>query len=128
MSRIIKIVLIIVVLLLLVNYTGIIKVYGASDLYSWSNAAESFVESADPNINFKDEDLESPSTLIYNVLSSIGIIISLAVGGILGIKYMMTSVEEKAEVKETILPYLIGCFIIFGAFGIWKIIINTFYN
>ena len=37
---------------------------------------------------------------------------------------MFTSVEEKANVLETMIPYLIGCVVTFGAFGIWKIAIT----
>ena len=52
-------------------------------------------------------------------------IITVVVGVILGIIYMMASAVDKAKVKETIIPYLIGSVVIFGAFGIWKIAINT---
>ena len=53
-------------------------------------------------------------------------IIAVVVGIVLGIKYMIAGADEKAEVKETLLPYIIGCVVTFGAFGIWRILINTF--
>ena len=37
---------------------------------------------------------------------------------ILGIKYMMGSVEEKAEYKKTMMPYVIGALMVFGASAI----------
>ena len=37
---------------------------------------------------------------------------------------MTGSVAEKAQVKETLIPYVAGCVVIFGAFGIWKLIIE----
>ena len=36
--------------------------------------------------------------------------------------------DGKAELKERLVPYVVGCVVIFGAFGIWKIVmifINT---
>ena len=36
---------------------------------------------------------------------------------------MMGSVEEKAEVKETLVPFIVGCVVVFAAFAIWKIFI-----
>ena len=35
---------------------------------------------------------------------------------------MVGSMDEKAKVKESLIPFVIGCVIIFGAFGIWKLI------
>lgn len=37
---------------------------------------------------------------------------------IIGIKYMLGSVEEKAEYKKTLLPYFIGAIIVFGIINI----------
>ena len=37
---------------------------------------------------------------------------------------MVGSVEEQAKIKETLIPYVIGCVIIFGAFGIWKLLVT----
>ena len=52
---------------------------------------------------------------IVGILRVVGIIISVVVIMILGIKYMMGSAEEKAEYKKTFVPYLIGALLLFGA-------------
>ena len=67
--------------------------------------------------------LSDLSNTIYNVLLTIGIIIAFAVGGILGIKYMIGGIEGQVEVKTMLVPYVIGCAVLFGAFSIWKIIV-----
>ena len=51
---------------------------------------------------------------IIGFLQIIGAIISVAVIAILGIKYMTGSVEEKAEYKKTMQPYLIGAIMLFA--------------
>lgn len=70
-----------------------------------------------------DSDLKAMSNTLYNILFISGIIIAFVVGGILGIKFMISGLEEKAEVKQMLMPYVIGCVILFGAFTIWKIVL-----
>ena len=50
---------------------------------------------------------------IVNVLATVGTVIAIVGIMILGIKYMMGSIEEKAEYKKTMIPYLVGCIFIF---------------
>ena len=128
MKKIIKIILILIILLLLEPFfcRNINIVYGEGK--GWAGGAEDFLGAADSNIEIKPEQLNDSSSEIYNILTSIGMIAAVVVGVVLGIQYMFTSAEEKAKVLETILPYIIGCVITFGAFGIWKLLINTLYN
>ena len=44
----------------------------------------------------------------------------------MGINFMVQSVEDKAKIKESMIPWVIGIIISFGAFGIWQITINIF--
>ena len=61
---------------------------------------------------------------IYNILTISGMIIAVIVGTILGIKFMVSSIEEKAKIKEILIVYIIGCVVLVGAFSLWKIIVN----
>lgn len=96
---------------------------------SWSDiltAGNEFISSgksaSDGTIN--NVDLKNTIGSIYNLLFSLGIVMSVIIGAIIGVKLMFGGIEEKAKIKEKIVPYIIGCVIIFGAFGIWKIAIN----
>ena len=51
-------------------------------------------------------------------------VLSVIVLIVLGIKYMLGSVEEKAEYKKTLLPYVIGATLTFGASSIASVIYN----
>ncbi len=73
-----------------------------------------------------EESLKSSSDNIYNTFLIVGIILMAVIGMILGIKFVTSGVEEKAQVKETLIPYVIGCVVILGAFGIWKLSISIF--
>ena len=55
-------------------------------------------------------------------VSTVGTAVSIIVLIIIGIKYALGSIEEKAHYKETLKPYLIGSFMIFGIFTILKVV------
>lgn len=61
---------------------------------------------------------------VVGFLRTVGSIVSVAVLAILGIKYMMGSVEDKAEYKQTMKPYLIGAVLVFGITNILAIVVN----
>lgn len=63
---------------------------------------------------------------VFNILTYVGIALSVIVGAILGIQIMISSADEKAKVKESLIPYIIGCIVVFGAFSIWQIVITIF--
>ncbi len=69
------------------------------------------------------EHLNNASNTLYNILLGIGVFLAVAVGMFLGIKFMISSAEDKAKVKEALIPYIAGCVVIFGAFIIWKLTI-----
>ena len=52
---------------------------------------------------------------IMGILQTVGVVVAVVVLMVLGIKYMMGSAEEKAEYKKTMIPYIIGALLIFGA-------------
>ena len=63
-------------------------------------------------------DFITSANKIIGVVSVAGSAIALITLIIIGIKYVVGSVEEKARYKETLKPYLIGCFMVFGIFAI----------
>lgn len=69
-------------------------------------------------------NLKAGSNTLYNILLTIGIITAVLVGVYLGAKFIMASAEDKAKVKESLIPYIAGCVVIFGAFIIWRLAIN----
>lgn len=77
------------------------------------------------NINLNDVDvvLDKGGTII-NVIRVIGIAVTCITLMILGIKYMTGSVEEKADYKKTMIPYLIGVAIFFSLSTILTTIID----
>ena len=54
---------------------------------------------------------------IFGIVRAIGIVISVVMLTAIGIKFMMGSVEEKAEYKQTLIPYVVGAAVVF--LGTW---------
>lgn len=52
---------------------------------------------------------------VVGLLQIIGSGVSLIVITMLGIRYLVSSVGEKAEIKQKAMPIVIGCILLFGA-------------
>lgn len=59
---------------------------------------------------------------IIGVVRTVGVLVAVVILLILGIKYMMGSAEEKADYKKSMIPYIVGAVLIFGASAIAGIV------
>ena len=66
--------------------------------------------------------LENMTEQILGVIQAIGTSVAVIMLIVIGIKYMLGSIEERAEYKETLKPYLIGAFILFSGSTVPQII------
>ena len=90
------------------------------------SGGDSFIDAGkDGSAKIDKGSLQKASSSIYNILLICGMIVAVLIGAILGIKFMIGSVEEKAEIKAALVPFVIGCIVVFGAFGIWKIVVTV---
>lgn len=69
------------------------------------------------------DNVTKASNMLFNVLFTIAVSASILIGIYLGIKFMMSSAEDKASIKESLLPYFIGVIIMFSSFSIWKLVL-----
>lgn len=65
---------------------------------------------------------------IINIIQVVGIVVAIAVVLIIGIKYMTGSVEQKAEYKKVMIPYIIGAVLLVAGTSIVRVIFNTINN
>lgn len=94
----------------------------ASDILSTGDDFLGAGEGEDTVIN--KTELSKTSSTIYKVLLTIAICVSVIVGAVLGFQFVLGSVEGKVKVQEALVPYIVGCVVVFGAFTIWGIAIN----
>ena len=73
-----------------------------------------------------EEELKGISDFVSGVLLTIALGVTLISGVVMGMNFMFQSVEDKAKIKESMIPWIIGIFISFGAFGIWQITMTIF--
>ena len=69
-------------------------------------------------------DVTKIGNQLIGIITTVGVVVAVIVLLILGIKYMMGSASEKAEYKKTMIPYLVGAILIFGASAITKVVVG----
>ena len=116
-----KIFFILIIFVLMICSTHIVQATTISDIIQ---GADGFITSGSSTDVIATDKLKSASDIIYNILLILGTIIAVIVGVVLGIQFIMGSVEQKAKVKDSLIPFIVGCVVIFGAFGIWKLVIT----
>lgn len=93
-----KIILILIITFLLVNIFN--------EVFATINPDDYEPES----ITQEDTDaIFTKTSLILGTIRNISIVTSVISLMIIGLKYIIGSVEEKANYKQTMLPYVIGC-------------------
>lgn len=70
------------------------------------------------------EDVTKIGNQLIGIITTVGVVVAVIILLVLGIKYMMGSASEKAEYKETMIPYLVGAILIFGASAITKVVVG----
>lgn len=68
-----------------------------------------------PNDVREERKLEEMAEQILGVINTVGVVASVIILMVIGIKYMTGSVEEKAEYKNTMLKYVQGAALVFSA-------------
>ena len=91
------------------------------------NNGNSFLNAGSESSTMIDQnDLKSLSNFISGVLLTIAIGVTVITGAIMGLNFITQSIEEKAKVKESMVPWVIGIIVSFGAFIIWEVAVNLF--
>ena len=70
--------------------------------------------------------VEDVGKKIVGIIQTIGILVSVIVLMVLGVKYMMGSAQEKAEYKKVFIPYLVGAALLFAASAFAQAIYDFF--
>ena len=134
--KVLKYITVLIITIVLLFSTSIVKAATSDDPQSGGGATSdttigTIISGADDFLNMRDsnvlpeDNIQEMSNIIYNTLLIIGIIIAVIVGLFLGIQFVTGSVEQKSKIKESLIAYIVGCVVIFGAFGIWKLVVTV---
>lgn len=116
-----KIFFILIIFILMICSTHIVQATTISNIIQ---GADGFITNGSSSDMIAGDKIKNLSDIIYNVLLILGTVIAVIVGSVLGIQFITGSVEQKAKVEDSLIPFVIGCVVIFGAFGIWKLVIT----
>ncbi len=115
-------IIIVLATFLLVSFSMNYSYTNAASLDNMVSGADSFIKDGqNGSAKIDNKDIHNLSDMLYNILLIIGTIVAMIVGAVLGIQFMTGSIEAKSKVKESLIPYITGCVVIFGAFAIWKL-------
>ena len=97
----------------------------SDDIESVFSSADSFIsDGKQGDISIDESALSGVSNFLTTRLIYIGVALAVIIATILGIQFMIGSTEEKAKVTEALVPFVIGCIVIFGSFTLWRIFVN----
>lgn len=115
-----KAIYIILILVLILNFVIILPNYCfAEDTISGLGDLNKYKGDGDESQKLQDKI----NPIIY-IIQMIGSIVSVVALIAIGMKYMLGSIEEKAEYKKTLLPYIIGAIIVFSISNLVGFIFN----
>ena len=119
MKKTMKLFSIILIAMVIVSGMATISLATGGSGSDSSSTVDGLFDGSDANT----EGLENVGASLVDIITTVGIIVAVIVLLIIGIKYLMGSASEKAEYKKTMIPYLVGAVIIFGASAIAKAVI-----
>ena len=88
------------------------------------NGGDAFISNAENREIFNADSERSAVDQIYYALLTIGIVLAVFAGLVLGIQFITSGAAGQAKVKEKLIPFVVGALVVFGAFGIWRLVYN----
>ncbi len=105
--------------------TIILMVFVLANITNFAYAGE--INTEDFDILYSKDgvsDLDNKTGKILNIVQIGGTAVSLVALLILGMRYMLSSPNEKATIKEKLIPYVIGVIIFFAASNLVTIVMK----
>ena len=113
-------VIILCIFLMLPSYTN------ALSIKDTLTGAKDFLAAGDSDSSklFNEQEQRKGVSELYYFGLGISIILAIIIGIVLGIQIITSGVEGKAKYKEKLIPYCVGCVVVFGALGIWRLAVK----
>lgn len=105
-NKIIKVIMTLLIIFITILNLNI-KVFGSTDPTENPNYYK-------PSTSGSEPELQKKAGVILGVINVVGVVTSVITLMVVGIKYMLGSVEEKAEYKKTMGMYLLGAVLVFS--------------
>ncbi len=125
MKNTIKFISILIIMTLLLN---IIPLYSNAEISidDIHSSAQEFLNKgqnpSDKTSTISVSDMKKELLPIAEILTIIGTGVLVICTVIIGIKYMVASPDEQAKLKKQMVGLVVATIVIFGAYGIWKML------
>ena len=84
--------------------------------------AQNFIDKGKSQEKITEDNAIEKVIPLGRILVTVATVVVVGVGMVLGVKYMISGADEKANLKEKLIWYVISIVLIFGAVGIYNII------
>ncbi len=121
MKRTVKIIVTILLFITIINTIATTAFAANFDIRDIFNYARSFPSSGS---EISEADLKEMQATIFNLLTWIGIIVAVVGSIVIGIQFIMSTPDGKAAVNAKMIPFVIGCAVIFMGLTIWRIAVR----
>lgn len=106
-------------------FIGVVIIVIVNSTMSYASMGQIDVNSVDIN-ETKIDELKPMFKIILGFVQMIGSAISVIIIVVIGIKYIYSSIEEKAAYKQTMIYYVIGAILLFSAVNLMTMAYNIF--
>ncbi len=90
----------------------------------WQQQAEDFINRGKQNQTITTKDAITSLLPVGRLLVGIATIVLVIVGSIMGVKYMIAGANEKAQLKQKLIYYVISVVLVYGAIGIFTMVVG----
>lgn len=101
------------------------SIKGFSD---WQEQAKDFINKGNAGSKISTAEAIAAFVPIGRILVGIATIVLVVVGLIFGVKYMIAGANDKAQLKQKLIYYVISVVLVYGAVGIFSIVISVMNN
>lgn len=98
--------------------------FGKESANTFSSEAKTAVEKQNSGTNEALSIIKSGIGSTFYILQLVGSGIAIGVFIFLAVKYMVSSIEDRAQIKQSMIKFVIGSVIFFSSVGIIDIMIN----
>lgn len=111
----------IITLIIVILCFSYVTIFAAFDIGKVIEGAEGFIQ--DPGVNV-DGAISDTIKGLASAGLAIGTIVAICAGIVIAINSMANGAFGKANLKESLTPYIIGVVVLFAAWTIWAGIVN----
>lgn len=119
-----------IIIFFLIIFTMLLSMSTQIKAYNYEGTIKLALDPISNPDYYKPPELENADSLanignaLVTLVNIVGTVASVVILLIIGIKYMTGSSEEKANYKQTMIPYIIGAVLLFAS----SVFVNIIYN